>query len=143
MATNKQIDILFGVAGGANIAGISGSTIATQLNSIAAQISDPKNCPKITLGLNVSGTKSQIITQLNSITSSLYTTNKYDMFSGMSTGVKQTSVNLDALQTKLTALYNTMHSKNFGKDADILSFKNARVNKFYARAFFSIFCRQR
>lgn len=125
MATNKQIDILFGVAGGANIAGISGSTIATQLNSIATQISDPKNCPKITLGLNVAGTKTQIIQQLNSITSSLYTTNKYDMFSGMPTGAKQASASLDALQTKLTALYKTMRSKNFGGNADILSFKNA------------------
>lgn len=129
MATNKQIDILFGVAGGGDIAGISGSTIAGQLNAIAIEISKPEKCPKITLGLNVAGTKTQIIQQLNSITSSLYTTNKYDMFSGMSTGAKQTGVSIDALQTKLTALYNTMRSKNFGSDADILSFKNADLAK--------------
>lgn len=135
MATNKQIDILFGVAGGGNIAGISGSTIATQLNSIATQISDPKNCPKITLGLNVAGTKAQIIQQLNSITSSLYTTNKYNMFSGMSTGAKQAGISIDALRTKLQTMLTTMTRKQFGTPIEQqLSFKNVSTVDFEAYA---------
>lgn len=125
MATNKQIDILFGVAGEGHLTGASGVNIAAQLNSIATQISDPKTCPKITLGLNVAGTKSQIIAQLNSITSSLYTTNKYDMFSGMSTGAKQAGVSLDALRTKLQTMFATMTKQQFGSSIEQqLKFKN-------------------